>query len=81
MAGDRSPALRGSLLPPCYATFLSLLGESKLDLKYLKYLWIIDMIGWFVGLKSKSLPDSREARVCRSIGSLPVEARDPGSWV
>jgi len=37
-----------------------------LDLKYLKYLWIIDMIGWFFGLKSTFLPHSREAHLIRA---------------
>jgi len=60
-------------ISPCSA-------EPNFDFKYLKYLWIIDMIGWFFGLKSKFLPDSREAREVRergSTGSLSVEPRDP----
>src|ERR1700736_210184 len=54
-----------SLFPPCSV-------EPRFDFKYLKNLWIIDMIGWFFGLKSKFFPDSREAREVRA--PHPAEA-------
>jgi len=59
---------RCSLLPPCYATSLSLLGGFELDLKYLIYRRIIAMIGWFFGLELRFLPDSREVREVREAG-------------
>jgi hypothetical protein len=72
----RSPAALHYTAPwclPALPLFSPCSTEPKFDFKCLKYLWIIDLIGWFFGLKSKFLPASREAREVRerrSNGSL-----------
>src|SRR5215467_13238000 len=76
--GDgRSAAARRYAAPCCFPAmplFSPCSVEPIFDFKYLKYIWIIDIVGWFLGVKSKFLPESREAREVRerrSNGSLP----------
>ena len=61
----RSSAARHYAAPCCLPAmplFSPCSAEPRFDFKYLKNIWIIDIVGWFFGLKSKFLPDSREAR-------------------
>jgi hypothetical protein len=74
--GRSSAALRyaAPCCLPAMPLFSPCSAEPRFDFKRLKYLWIIDIVGWFFGLKSKFFPESREAREVRerrSTGSLP----------